>query len=149
MGRTLAVGAATLTIAAALALGGCGSSDDSSSEEGLTKDEVIAKADDICTSYNNQFKEKVKDIPADASDAEATKFVSTVAVPLYKEELTDLQAIDPDPSVAAEWDALTSALGSDLAAVEADPRLALSTDTAFPNATRLAKKFGLKVCGAS
>lgn len=147
MRKPLAIGAATLAVVLSLGLAACGSDDSSTDEDSLTNTELIEQADTICTDFNGQLAEKAASLTPDSSRDDVNAFVTDEVVPLYEQEIDELRALKPNSEDEAAYTEMLDTLESELKKVEEDPGLMTSGGTAFPEATGLAKDFGLTVCG--
>lgn len=152
MRKPFAIGAASLAVFLSLGLAACGSDDSGDSgdtaAEPLTKAELVAEADRICTETNDEYTVKVdENLNEESTTEDAVAFITEEAVPLYTEQVEQLQELQPADEVAQEWADVTAAFESDMQDLEADPESVLTEDSAFPEATRLARKFGIGVCG--
>jgi hypothetical protein len=160
--------AACISIALAAAAVGCGGGgDSSSSDQPLTKSEFIAKADGICSQANKGVPTPPSDLanfnPATANDDQLKEFGDYLekVSKHFRNELDDLQALEPPAELADDYDKAMANLEESLneldeaaeAAKDGDRKELLSklaeSDKHSTEANKLAKKIGLKVCGAS
>lgn len=149
MRKPLAIGATTLALVLSFGLVACGSDDSgSSNEDVLTNAELIQQADAICTDYNAQLTQKIEGLDESSSQEDVNNFVTDEMVPLYEKEIDELRALQPDPEDEAAYTEMIDTLESELRDVEEDPSQVTGGGTAFPEATKMAKDFGLKVCGS-
>lgn len=152
MRNPLAVGAATLAIVLSLGLAACGSDDDSGdapSEDALTKTELVAEADAICTETNSELITKANDLlKPDSTQEDAEAFVNDEVVPLYETQIEKLRALEPDDESSDSYTEMIDTLESELQVIADDPSVMATQGSAFPEATSMAKEFGLKVCGS-
>ncbi len=152
MRRTLITGVAVLAMS--LGVVACGSSDDSgdssTSEDALTKTELITQADELCAKFDGEVATSFEDagLNQQSTEEDFAAYVSDTIVPLYRDQIEELRALTPDEESAEDYNAIVDALEIELDAVEENPETALSDDTPFPNSTAAAKEFGLEVCGA-
>lgn len=140
----------TLTAIGALAIAGCGGSDDSSSSDAPTKAEFVAQADEICQGASDSLTEAQSQLGADATDAEAIAFINDTYLPELKDESSQIKALTPPEGDEEAIDSITAALDDGINTIESDPEalLAGATDP-LADATAQAKDYGLKVCGQS
>ena len=93
-----------IAIAACLGVAACGSSDDSSSDDGtLSRSELAAKADAICKTGENDAKTVTA--PASFADANDAAAYFAKIVPLHQKQTDSLAALKPDADAKADWDA--------------------------------------------
>jgi hypothetical protein len=148
---------ATLAGAAAIAMivAGCGSSSDDSTSS-LTKAQFIVKADAICKKGNAEIEsgfedfEKEADLkeneePTPEQSAEASE---TVLIPYIKEQSEELRDLGAPSGDEEEITAMLDALDEGVEEAEEDPEaLFTSKSDPFGAANKMAKEYGLKVCG--
>lgn len=152
MRRALITGAAVLALSFGAAA--CGSSDDSgdgsSSEDTLTKTELIEKADALCVKFDGEVATSFEnaDLTPESTKADFSAFVTDEIVPLYRDQIEQLRELTPDEESADDYNNIVDTLESELDAVEEDPTIALGDDTPFKGATAAAQDFGLKDCGS-
>ncbi|MBN8867131.1 MAG: hypothetical protein J0H98_06225 [Solirubrobacterales bacterium] len=146
MKKTLIAGVATV-FALSFGIAACGSSD---SDDSLSKSELIAQADAICTKGNEALSTKAQAAFGNKqpSNKETVAFISDEIVPLYQGEIDDLRALQPDDADADDWNNIVDTLETELKAVEDDPQAAKDSQNPFPEASAAAKDFGLEVCGS-
>lgn len=142
-------------LAIALIVAGCGSSSDDTTAS-LTKAEFIAQADAICKKGNDEIESefnafaKENDIKEneEPSKEQGAELVETVLVPNVKnqsEEIRDLGAPSADEE---EITAMLDALDEGVEEAEAEPETVFTSKTdPFGPANKIAKEYGLKVCG--
>ena len=145
----LAVGALALGVLAA----GCGSSNDNStSTSSLTKAEWIAKADAICKASNDQINAAGKQQFGNQkpSQDQLTSFATGTIIPQVGKQLDQIDALGvPSGSDGDQASAVLAAAQADLGKVRADPSLVTSNSAdPFADANKLAKAYGMKVCGS-
>jgi hypothetical protein len=162
-----------LALAAGLIAAGCGDDDDDAATtaatattsvgatgatgaatgEPLAKEEFVAQADAIC-------KESDREIDAEAQEffpqggnpgaAEEEAFVSEVLVPRVQEQIDGIRALTPPEGDEDEVTAILDAAQEGIDQLEQDPSAitgAGSGPDPFAEANRLARDYGLKVCG--
>ncbi len=148
---------ATLAGVAAVAMivAGCGSSSDDSTSP-LTKAEFIAQADAICKKGNSEIESGIEDFekevglgeneePTKAQKVEASE---TVLIPEIKNQAEKLRNLEAPSKDEAEITAMLDALDEGVEEAEADPESLFTSSTApFESANKMAKEYGLKVCG--
>jgi hypothetical protein len=160
--------AACISIALAAVAAGCGGGgDSSSSDQPLTKSELIAKADGICSQANKGVPTPPSDLanfnPTTATEDQLKEFGDYLdkVAKHFRTELDDLQNLKPPADLADDYDKAMANLEESLneldeaaeAAKKGDRNELLSklaeSDKHSTEANKLAKKIGLKVCGAS
>ena len=159
---------ACASIALAAAAAGCGGGGgDSSSDQPLTKSELITKADGICSDANKNVPTPPSDLtnfnPTTATTEQLKEFGDYLdkVAKHFRTELEDLQKLKPPADLADDYDKAMANLEESLneldeaaqAAKKGDRNELLSklaeSDKHSTEANKLAKKIGLKVCGAS
>jgi hypothetical protein len=164
--RATLILAACISIALGAAAAGCGGGG-GSSDQPLTKSELIAKADGICSQANKGVPSPPSDLanfnPATANEDQLKEFGDYLdkVSKHFRAELEDLQALEPPQELADDYDKAMANLEESLneldeaaeAAKKGDRNELLSklaeSDKHSTEANKLAKKIGLKVCGAS
>ena len=150
---------ASLALAALVALAaivaGCGS-DDSETTSSLTKAEFIKQADAICKKENakiaTEFKSFAKEngIPLDKepNPEQGEELVEEILIPNVKsqaEAIRDLGAPSGEEEKVTE---LLESLDEGIEEAEEDPGALFSSETdSFAKANKLARDYGLEVCG--
>jgi len=152
MRKSLAIGAAIAAVALSFGLAACGSSDDSgdsSTEDTLTKTELISQADAICKKASDELDQAFTAASADGTvqGPELVKFVTDTVLPSYEKQAADLRELQPSPSEEDAWNNLLTELNDAIASTRQDPQAALSGDNPFEDAKASAKELGLKECG--
>ncbi len=158
MTARLALALTALAATGAVALGGCGGGDDTTSTAttgaqtstaaapALTKEQFIAQADAICAASDKSLNTAIQGLGnGQPSSADLQQF-SQIAVPALQEEVDAIRAL-PAPSgdeqqITAMLDAVQGGIDkiqSDPAAIESDP---------LDEASQLAKDYGLQQCGS-
>jgi hypothetical protein len=132
-----------------LLLAGCG---------GLSKEELVAKANAICQKAESDF-DKVKQ-PSSLSDPDAASKYFDQLVPIAEKQLTDLRALEPPDEIKADYDAFVAAndkfvkqLKELVAAAKAKDaqkgvQLASDLQTTAREATEKARAAGLTKCAS-
>jgi hypothetical protein len=147
------VGAGILAVAFAGI--GCGGGD-SSSGPTISKAAFVKKADAVCQGGNSRmevafahFLEENKNVKK-PSEAESEKLVGKVIVPNLKREIKELRALGVPSDDEDRVDAFISAVEEGLETAEGNPQAAVSSssEAIFGISSRLAKEYGLEVCGS-
>jgi len=149
---------ATLIGVAAIAaiVAGCGSSDDETTSP-LTKAQLIAQADAICKTGNAEIESEFEafakknnidenEEPSKAQQAELSETILVPNVSNQAEEIRDLAAPSADED---EISAMLDSLDEGVEEVEANPQAPFESNqpNPFGPANKIAKEYGLKVCG--
>ncbi len=143
-------------LASALLVVGCGSSDNDSTETALTKQQFIAKADAICKQGNKEIEEgfesfaEQNDIPQnqEPSKGQGREIVETVLVPSIDSQAEDIRALGAPSGDEDEISAMLDSLDEAVEEAEEDPEaLFASKSDPFAKPNKLAREYGLKVCG--
>lgn len=145
MKRKLAAFAAL--VAVPFLLVACGGSSDS----GLSKDELIAKGDQICKEGQDALEQKaVAAFQQNPTPKELVRFAKDEVVPLYQDELTKLRALEPDSDAEEGWNSVIEKLDSGIKEFADDPASAVTSgESPLDEAGQAAQEFGLKVCGSN
>jgi len=148
-------GAVIASVAIVFAIAGCGSSDGSGSDNSISKEEFIAKADAICKQSNARleaaFGKFLKENPnlKKTSDPRLQQLVGGAMVPSLKREIEELRALGIPAGDEEKVEAMISALEEGLETAERDPQAVTnSSDAVFGIASRIGGEYGLKVCGS-
>jgi hypothetical protein len=140
------------SVAALLLVGaGCGGDDDDSSS-GVTKSEFIEKADAVCKDFNAQIQKGVEELPEDTSQADVAQFTLDTAVPLFRDQLDKLRALDVPPADADQveqmWDDLESGTDELEQKLKDDPAGAFAKEyDPFGDVNEALNEYGLEQCG--
>jgi hypothetical protein len=148
---------ATLAGVAAIAMivAGCGSSSDDSTSS-LTKAQFIVKADAICKKGNTEIESGFEDFAKEAgikenkepTPAQGVEVSETVLIPYIKEQSEELRDLEVPSGDEEEITAMLDALDEGVEEAEEDPEaLFTSKSDPFGPANKMAKEYGLKVCG--
>ena len=167
---------ASLAVALALLVAGCGSDDDSSSPAqasggnsesssttatSLSKDEYIAHADELChrviIKAENEvlsYERKNDVIPFEiAGGKHASQISTTILIPAYQEQIDKLRAFgipEEDGSTIEEMlDSMQRSVDEGKEGPAAFAETLAGGRNPFEEATGLANQFELKVCGRS
>jgi hypothetical protein len=149
-----------LLLAGAMAIGavaaGCGGSDDDSDTTALTKQQFIAQADAICKKGNAEIDEgfesfaKENGLPKnqEPTDEQGTELVETVIVPSIQTQSEGIRSLGAPDGDEDEISAMLDSLDEGIEEVEEEPEaLFTSKSDPFAEPNKLAKAYGLEVCG--
>lgn len=135
----------------ALALAGCGGSDD----KGPTKAEYVAEADAICKTEGQKSEqaatEAVEALGGEQPTAEQVQAIAMdTIVPGLEKQVAALKALEKPADDADTIDAIYADLETGIAAAKKDPAFLTSTaaDNPFAAANEKALAYGLKECGS-
>jgi len=139
-----------------MAIAGCGGGgDDSSSGPAISKAVFIKKADAVCQGGNERmevdfaaFLKEKKNIKK-PSQADYEELVGEVVVPNLRREIKEIRALGAPSGDEDKVDAYLEAVEEGLETAEDDPTVAVkSSEAVFGVSSRLAKEYGLEVCGS-
>lgn len=140
---------------AALVAAGCGGNDDSGAADSIAKEEFIAKADAICKRSNERmeaaFADAVKgETLKKVNQARSEELVGSVLVPNVSREVEELEKLAIPDGDDERVDAMIAALEEGVETAEDDPEVVATTssDAIFGIASRIAKEYGLEICGS-
>jgi hypothetical protein len=139
------------SVAALILVGvGCGGDDDDSSS-GVTKSAFVKQADAVCKDFNAQIQKGVEDLPEDTSQADVAQFTLDTAVPLFRDQLDKLRALDVPAAdadqVAQMWDDLEAGTDQLEQKLKDDPQAVFAEDyDPFGDVNKALNKYGLKQC---
>lgn len=154
--RTHWVAVFAATLAGALIVAGCGGgSDDSSTGPTISKAAFIKKTDAVCSAGNKRmeiafahFLEKNKNIKK-PSDADYEDLVGKVLVPNVSREIKEIRVFGAPDGDEDRVDDYLEALEEGIEVAERNPKVVVSSSEAvFGIPSRLAKEYGLEVCGS-
>src|SRR5438270_5181613 len=146
-GMTLAAPLILVVVAA-----GCGSS--SKSTPALTKAEFLKKGNAICKKGNQQINQVAHKVfpnqKARPSRAQVTKFATGTIIPSVQSQISGVKALGAPKGDEAKVNAIVTTAQAALDRDKKDP-LVLTTSSQmdpFAKANKLAKAYGLTVCGS-
>jgi hypothetical protein len=121
-----------------------------SSDEGLSKEEFIAEADEICTESDKEIQTAVVEKlgAATASTEDLTDMIATVYIPGREDQLEQIRALGTPAGDNGELEEVLSAFDEGIADLKANPVPEGNSGT-LAEAVRLAKRYGFKACGQS
>lgn len=142
-------------LATVLLAAGCGGGGDDSASGSVSKEAFIAKADAICKHSNERMEDafvryfKANDVKK-PNQAEYEKLVGLILVPNIKREVKELRALGVPDGDDERVDGMITALEEGIETAEEDPEVVArnSSDTIFGIASRIAKEYGLEICGS-
>lgn len=151
--RWIVLGAGALAVAS-IAVGCGGGSGDAVSTSAISKAAFAKKADAVCKKGSERMASafakylKTGEV-TDPSQAVQEKLVGKVLVPSVKREIDELRALGAPSGDEDRVGEIIKALEEGVETAEGNPEaVAVSSDVVFGIASRLAKEYGLEVCGS-
>ena len=158
--RTRGVAFLAGALAVALIVAGCGGGGGGElSTSSISKAAFIKKLDAICAKGNEKaeanfgaYAKKNNFTPADLnkkmSEAEAAELAETVLLPAVKQEVVQIRKLSVPSSDRDRIEAMLDAIEEGIETTERIPKVVLEEiSVGFGVANRLAKEYGLQVCG--
>jgi hypothetical protein len=141
--------AIALVLIAGVAVAGCGGSGTSSTKSTattatITKAELVAKANAICTAGNGPILAAGAQLASHPSRAQVVSIVERVYVPSIESQLTSIRALGVPAGEQAIMAKMLRLAETDLAKLKHDP--ALVTTDVFGGFARVAHPYGLVAC---
>jgi hypothetical protein len=141
-------------VGAALIVAGCGSGGDSNTAS-ITKAQFVKQADAACKKGEEQIQadfkayiEGHKNLTNPTED-DFAEVVDTVLAPNVEQEVGEIRALGMPSGDEAKIEAILDSVEEGREEAEADPKNAIQTTPAsLEKANKLAKEYGLKVCGS-
>ena len=140
----------------AMAIAGCGGSDDSETsggeQEALSKAEWVKQADAICTKANDRqealLQKAAQDVTGSPSKSDQADFVVNAGVPPLREAAASLEELGAPAGEEEKAEAFIDALEKALDEIEAEPvEFSEAKIEPFTPVERQAEKLGLEICG--
>jgi hypothetical protein len=113
---------------------------------GVTKPQYVAEGDAICADAQRELDRAAARIGSAPSAAEVEPVVEKTVVPVVRERIERLRALEPPPGDEAEVAAIYDAAEASLRRIEARPALAERADQVFARTSRLAREYGFRNC---
>jgi len=144
------------TLALVVVAAGCGSSKSKSTvtTPALTKSEFLKKGNAICKKGNQQISQVAHKVfpnrKARPSRAQVTKFATGTIIPSVQSQVSGVKALGAPKGDEAKVNAIVTTAQAALDRAKKDP-LVLTTSSKsdpFAKANKLAKAYGLTVCGS-
>ena len=145
--------------AAALAIGliaaGCGDEDDGDGDGGgepLTKQEFIARADQICKQSDQEIEQQARELfgKGRPSTALQEQFATEVLVPEVQSQVDGIRELTPPEGDEETINGILDKADEGIAQIEADPSIVGSDQGSSPallEAGREIGQYGAQVCG--
>ena len=140
-----------------LAAAGCGSSSNNSSTSttaALTKPQFLKQGNAICKKGNQQINAAAQKLfgkkNKQPSKTDATKFATDTLIPSIQSSINGLKALGAPKGDEAKVNAIVTSAQAALDKFKKDPALVASnTAHPFKQSNKLARDYGLKVCGSA
>jgi hypothetical protein len=157
--RTSRVAVLAGTVVAALIVAGCGGGGGELSTSSISKAAFIKKLDAICAKGNetaeanfDTYAKRTNFTPAEInkkmSEAEAAELAETVLLPAIKQEVAQIRQLSVPSGDQDRIEAMVDAIEEGIETTERIPKVVLEEiPVGFGVANRLAKEYGLQVCG--
>ena len=143
------------TLALVVVAAGCGSSKSKSTvtTPALTKSEFLKKGNAICKKGNQQISQVAHKVfpnrKARPSRAQMIKFATDTVIPSVQGQISGVKALGAPQGDEAKVNAIVTTAQAALDRAKKDPALLESNkSTPFAKANKLAKAYGLTVCGS-
>lgn len=146
-GRVLRIAAA---VVATMVGAACGDDDGGSA---ITRAEFIEAADAICADFEERFDALGEELAADATFEDVARLFLDEGLPLFREQIEELRALEAPEADAEElarlWDDLEEATEELEQAIEEDPQGTLSGELdPFAEQKATAQEYGFEECGS-
>jgi hypothetical protein len=153
--RTRGISLSIVVLSVALAVAGCGGSGDESSSISISKAAFIKKTDAVCKRGNGRmeaafgrFLIKNKNLRRPSKD-EYEALVGKVLVPNIEREIKEIRAFPVPSGDEDRVDDFLEALEEGIEVAERNPKAVVgSSEVIFGIPSRLAREYGLEVCGS-
>jgi cob(I)alamin adenosyltransferase len=129
-------------------IAGCGGDDDGGGELStgdVTKQEYIAQAEETCDQANEEFEAATENLD-DPSREEIVNAIEEDIVPITRNLLDDLRALEAPSSEVDELTTLYDQFEEELEALEADPENFAGRSNPFEETSAAFSDFGLSAC---
>jgi len=130
---------------------GCGSSSDSSS---LTKAEFVKQADQICTKGEKSIEDGAEKFAEDndvntekPTKAQQEEVIQQVVAPDIRKQAEEIGDLGAPKGEEAEVEAIVTAVEDGADELESKPETLIEGKNPLVKGSKLAKEYGLKVCG--
>jgi hypothetical protein len=145
--------------ALALVAAGCGGgSDETSSTASLTKAQFIKKADGICASAEKEIEGEFESFAKEhklseknpPSNEESEEAATTILIPSIEGQLEDIRALGAPAGEEQKVEELLAAVESAIEKTKEDPVKFIESEGEgdFAHANKMAREYGLMVCGS-
>ena len=153
--KSFKVGACSAALVIALAVAGCGSSDDESSSDDsstteITKSDFVTQANAICKNSNDAINSAAGKVLNDQStQAETEDFITTTVIPQVETQVSAIRELGAPEGDEDQVNALLDEAESAAEEVKSDPAAATEEGSApFAEANKLAEAYGLDECAS-
>lgn len=152
--RTRGISLSIVVLTMALAVIGCGGSDDEASTSSISKAAFIKKTDAVCKRGNSRMEVafahllvKNKNVQR-PSKADQEALVGRVLIPNIEREIEEIRAFPVPSGDEDRVDDFLEALEEGIEVAERNPKAVVgSSEVIFGIPSRLAREYGLEVCG--
>lgn len=145
--------ACSAALVAALAVAGCGSSDDDSSSDDtstdITKAQFVEQANAICAGSNKAIDTAAKKVFGNGqpTQAEFESFINSTALPQVETQITAIHELGIPAGEEDQVNEILDSADSALADAKSDPTtMADQANDPFADANKLAAAYGLNEC---
>ncbi|MET0559179.1 MAG: hypothetical protein ABW065_10975 [Solirubrobacterales bacterium] len=132
---------------------GCGSSSDSDSDA-LTKPEFIKQADAICTKGEKSIEDGAEKFAEDndvntqnPTEEQQEEVIQQVVAPEIRQQAEEIDELGAPEGDESEVEAIVTAVEEGADELEDKPKLLIEGKNPLTAGSKLAKEYGLKVCG--
>jgi hypothetical protein len=150
MTKQRACGAIAIALIAVVPAG-CGSDDKSSSDNAPTKAEFVKQADAICQKGSKEIDQKGKALFGGGqkpTSAQQKQFATEVLLPNVEQQVSGVDNLTPPKGDEDQVNAIVTTAHAAIEKGKSDPAALLSDkDDPFAKTNKLAREYGLKVCG--
>ncbi len=142
-------------LAAGLIAAGCGGDDDdggggeqTAAGGTPTKDEFIARGEEICTRAADEIREQASGVLSGgrATPERIRSFIADTFVPAVRKRIDQLRRLRPPEGDEARVDAIFDAFDDALDRLAADPSALAGGERPFAEANRMAGEYGFSAC---
>jgi hypothetical protein len=118
--------------------------------EPLSKEEFVAQADAICEAGDEDIGAAAEDLfsgGANPGQAEEEAFVTETLVPGVQDQIDQIRGLSPPEGDEEQIDAFLDAAQEGVDELEENPSLSGTSRDPLNEAAKLAREYGLQVCG--
>ena len=129
---------------------GCGD-DDGGGGTALSKDEYIARGDEICAEANDEIEDRSEELFSgdEPSEEDVERFTLEVSVPTIEEEIDRLRDLPAPQGDGERLNIIYAAAETGIAELREDPSLSARGElpAALDRSNELAREYGFEDCG--
>ncbi len=147
--RSIGIAAAVLLVIGAVAVAGCGGSDDTSSTTAeISKDDYVTQANEVCTEGNKELRAAGQEaFSGEPSDAEIEQYVADTMAPNIQGQIDAITALGVPAGDEEQVNEFLDTAQETLDQVEADPSVLTSGgQDPFAETNQLMTEYGLTEC---